>query len=486
MYNTKKYLLGALAGIATLVTSNALAADQFFAKQQAYWQDQVYPAAAGAQSIGSAQAALQSTNTVRVGVIDGAFAETPDLTYSEGYNFVTADGRGTDFLSKDADLVSTCEKGHGTAVSSIIAAKDDSWGIRGVFPSAELVVARVTKCGTFARQDLADAITWMAGGTVDDVTSISSPVNVISVSLSTNQTCENPIKSAVEYAISQGITVVASVGNADAEDTPLAPSDCPGVIGVGSVNHEGLKSVFSNLVSDSDISAMGEDVYAPTALDENNDGVLEFASWTGTSFSTPIVSGIVAMLLSENNALKPYEIDSILKASAGKIIAPTDYSGPTDTSGRDCGESNKCGFGVVNALKAIEIARNYKNDTEFSIVNKLKDMNDCDVKFLMDSIGKTVDVCSVYSLNVNKNVDKTVQTVEVYEVPSTDELLASNGTLAGKSNSGIVKLANLKDSNTVKFGYRFCTSDIFGTYSCQSDALTEVKNVDLTKPDACN
>ena len=69
-------------------------------------------------------------------------------------------------------------------------------------------------------------------------------------------------------------------------------------------------------------------------------------SWTGTSFSAPIVSGTVGLMFSVNYCLKPKEVESILKLTADNI---EDLPENVEFHGR-------LGGGSLNAFRAVEMA----------------------------------------------------------------------------------------------------------------------------------
>jgi subtilisin family serine protease len=73
----------------------------------------------------------------------------------------------------------------------------------------------------------------------------------------------------------------------------------------------------------------------------------------GTSFSTPIVSGVCALLKSLNKCLTPADIQDIIKATADPIADAHLYP-------------NGLGAGRINAYKAVQMAQNYLSPTVIS------------------------------------------------------------------------------------------------------------------------
>ena len=96
---------------------------------------------------------------------------------------------------------------------------------------------------------------------------------------------------AVNYATRKGVICIASAGN-DGEEALVYPAAFGNVIAVGSVNQQGQISSFSNYGSDSvSVAAPGE------ALVTTYPGNHYAAAW-GTSFSSALVAGTTADLLS--------------------------------------------------------------------------------------------------------------------------------------------------------------------------------------------
>ena len=206
---------------------------------------------------------------VKVAVLDtGAALEHPDL---KGAIVDAANFTGSPSVEDRA--------GHGTAVCGVIGARADDRGIVGVAPRCRLYVAKVlgddgsgryewiTRGLEWARRYRCDLVNLSLGGPVDH------PV----------------LKQEVRRCYEAGMILVAAAGN-EGDENPNRPADYPArypeVVSVGSVSFRKVKSGFSNLGAD--VVALGEGVYSlwpPRG----------YRRWWGTSFSTPIVTGILAL-----------------------------------------------------------------------------------------------------------------------------------------------------------------------------------------------
>jgi len=99
------------------------------------------------------------------------------------------------------------------------------------------------------------------------------------------------MKYAVEFADAFSAICVAAVGN-DGENTTVYPAGYTGlVMGVASTSADDTRSTFSNYGPDVWVAAPGEAIITTYPFGT-------YAAGWGTSFSTPFVSGAVALLLS--------------------------------------------------------------------------------------------------------------------------------------------------------------------------------------------
>ena len=169
--------------------------------------------------------------------------------------------------------------GHGTAVADIVLQ---------IAPNVTILPIRVLdSSGNGDTATIASAISYAA----------DMGAKVINLSLGSSSPTAS-INKAIQDVITRGVAVVCAAGNtgntsvlypAVTADTTSAQGN--GSVGVGSVNTAYLKSSFSAYGSSLELEAPGENVM--TAFPGGN-----VVKATGTSFSAPVVSGVVALAVS--------------------------------------------------------------------------------------------------------------------------------------------------------------------------------------------
>jgi subtilisin family serine protease len=118
----------------------------------------------------------------------------------------------------------------------------------------------------------------------------------------------------------------------------------PWVISVGSITKAYNKSSFSNFGSCVDIWSFGDSV--PTAYSIKDNTTVQYKS--GTSFSSPLVAGMVVNLLRQNNTLNKDQILSILFNKVNSFVVPL----------YECGkEFMKCCQGYVKGARLDKYCR---------------------------------------------------------------------------------------------------------------------------------
>jgi serine protease len=205
---------------------------------------------------------------------------------------------------------------------------------------------------------------------------------VINMSLGSAGTCSAAYQDAVNQLTAASVVVVVSAGNDGL--TVGTPANCSGVIAVAGVRHSGTKVGYSDLGTAVTISAPAGNCVNLTGtclypiLTTSNTGTstpvagAAGAKYTGggsdaslgTSFSAPLVSGTVALMLSANASLTPAQVISALKSTArafpstGAATGVSACTAPTSVAqSSECYcTTTTCGAGMLDAGLAVAAA----------------------------------------------------------------------------------------------------------------------------------
>jgi serine protease AprX len=145
---------------------------------------------------------------------------------------------------------------------------------------------------------------------------------------------------AADIAAKKGVLVVNAMGNEGDNSWKymIAPADGDSVVAVGAVTSEGTLTSFSSVGPTADgrikpdVVAMGANVYCATPSTSAS-----YSFVRGTSFSTPIVAGVAALILSAHPELTPMQIREALRKTADRADNPDNFYG----------------WGLVNSLEAL-------------------------------------------------------------------------------------------------------------------------------------
>lgn len=178
--------------------------------------------------------------------------------------------------------------GHGTHVASIIFGQHNSSELRGIAPQCRGLIVPIFGDNNrkLSQLDLARAIE-------QAVNAGAHIINVSAGQLTDNGEAEGWLDRAVQLCKDHNVLIVAAAGN-DGCDCLHVPASLPTVLAVGAMNDQGKPIDFSNWgesYQNQGILAPGENI-----LGAKPGGGTQKLS--GTSFATPIVSGVAALLLS--------------------------------------------------------------------------------------------------------------------------------------------------------------------------------------------
>lgn len=303
-------------------------------------------------SIYEAFEVLKPTEEVIVAVIDnGVYLNHEDLQENIWFNVDELSGNSIDddgngyiddtsgwnFVNHSRDITETGD--HGTLIAGIIAAKsNNNLGILGVANKVKLMSLIVFDAdGSTSSEAIIEAIYY----------AVENGADVINLSLGESGAVafSSEYDKAIRYASDHNVAIVAAAGNGDIEsgsgydleNFPRSPvcndSSDNLVFGVGAVTMDSLLTEWSNYGACIDIYALGKNVYSTTVPTYSGGALYDFAN--GTSFSAPVVTGVMAYVKStypniSNTALYNYLIESaedgVLNAEAAFLKIKEEYN----------------------------------------------------------------------------------------------------------------------------------------------------------------
>ena len=239
--------------------------------------------------------------------------------------------------------------GHGTAMSSIIAGRDDAAGTYsgndtdfvGMAPDSRIVSIKVAdaKGQTDVSQAIA-AIDWV----VQNRNKNGLNIRVLNMSFGTDGVQDyllDPLAYAAEQAWHKGIVVVVAVGNEGFGTGKVNnPAYDPYLIAVGSNNANGTATTADDVVSDfsndgdgtrnPDVVAPGDHVVGLRAAGSYLDTTYPAARigdrlfrGSGTSQAAAVVSGAAALLIQQRPNATPDQIKALLTGTASPVPGAT-------------------------------------------------------------------------------------------------------------------------------------------------------------------
>ena len=225
------------------------------------------------------------------------------------------------------------DNGHGTHCAGIIGAEgENNLGIAGVNWKVQIMPLKFMNAGGFGTtKDAIEAINY-----VIDRKKAGVNVRIISASWGSTQR-SRALETVIRKAYENDILFVAAAGNATTNNdrTPHFPSsyDVPNVLSVAALDRHDQLATFSNYgVKSVAIAAPGVDILS-TWLGN------QYEEKSGTSMATPVVSGVAALIVSQNPRISVDDLRKKLMASTDPIVA---LKGKTVSGGR------------INAARALE------------------------------------------------------------------------------------------------------------------------------------
>jgi len=320
---------------------------------------------------------------VRVAVFDsGVDTANTDLSL----NVLSNLGRNASNLSVGGIPLLTSDN-HGTTVAGVIAAAANNYETVGVAYDAKIVsilntrtTTEISNAFTYAQNFDILNNSWGYGGAFASGTNWAfyddfSKPSFIAAAAALKSLADNGRGGL-------GTVVVQSAGNAYnfGDDTNLHNfQNSRYIITVGATDYSGRSASYSSPGASILVSAPGgdgSDLYNKILTTDRvgNAGYSpnDYTFITGTSFASPIVAGIVALMLEANPRLGYRDIQEILAYTARKTDTQNNtwaYNGALDWNGGGLhfdSVSHDLGYGLVDALSAVRLAETWNPNAKTS------------------------------------------------------------------------------------------------------------------------
>lgn len=235
-------------------------------------------------------------------------SEIPNNGIDDDNNGYVDDYQGWNFAENTNEIID--KDGHGSHISGIIAGEVNDIGITGVSPNIKIMALRVADDdGNYYISDVIAGIDY----------ALNKGVKIFNFSFGNN----SYLQSIRDKMAESNALFICAAGNGgtdqigDNNDTlPFYPAsyDLDNIISVASINSNGSLSLFSNYGQNSvDIAAPGNNIYS-SSLGTG------YMIMSGTSMATPFVTGVAAILHSENKNIDILTIKEKILEGAKKLV----------------------------------------------------------------------------------------------------------------------------------------------------------------------
>lgn len=230
----------------------------------------------------------QGSDTVIAILDSGINSQHPDFAGKvvAGWNFYDNNSDTTDLT------------GHGTHCAGVASGSSNNGiGVAGVAGQSKLMPIRITEptAGGASYGNMAKGLIYAA----------DHGARIASVSFQNVMGSSATLEAALYMRNKNGLVTV-SAGNSSSQENF---TETPNMIQVSATDKNDFKAYFSSYGAYVDIAAPGLDIWTT----DKNGG---YSSVQGTSFSTPLVAGVISLMMAANPQLSQYDIENILYSTA--------------------------------------------------------------------------------------------------------------------------------------------------------------------------
>ena len=390
---------------------------------------------------------------VVIGIVDDGFDwNHPDLDdhYESTLDY--------DYCGNDGDPTPASNKAHGTAAGGVAAAVgNNSLGVSGAAPMAGLAGLQLISCsttdvreaGALSHERQSIDIYSNSWGPSDNGMTLSGPGPLMLAALEGGaQQGRGGLGSIITWAAGNGL-------DDDDNANKDGYANLRYTIAVTAVTYKGEQSYYAEPGANILVAAPSNgDGEAITTTDIEGSGGYTSTDYTdtfgGTSSATPLVSGVIALMLEANSNLTWRDVQHILVETSRKNNA-SDFSWKTNGDGHVV--SHKYGFGVVDASAAVTLAEQWTSmGPELNISSGMSTV-DLDIP---DNSGSPVNV----SFNVTDALH--LESVDIYVDIDHTFRGDLNMTLTAPSGMQSILTEKHEDANNNYADWRFSSVQHWG------------------------
>ncbi|WEN43590.1 Thermitase [Thauera sp. GDN1] len=246
--------------------------------------------------------------------------------------------------------------GHGTAVAgTAAAATNNALGVAALAGEAMIMPMRITNLSGYGSWSAAaQCLTWAA----------DRGANVANISFG-GVSGSSTVQSAAQYLKNKGGLTVVAAGNSSGEELIAASST---MISVSATDSNDVKASWSSYGKYVDIAAPGTYIWTTTRGGS-------YQKWQGTSFASPVVAGVVALMKAANPALGAADLEKVLfstvvdlgttgwdayyghgRVNAAAAVKAVQTAKTSDTTAPSVGIGNPTAGSTVSGLVAVNVS----------------------------------------------------------------------------------------------------------------------------------